>query len=104
MPSSGIVDINNYNSVYYTNNNNLNISFDASNLEEQQTITTVIYFKFSETAAPNVTGVKWVKSEKNIAPKLIANRLYRLSFTYLPPMEMLNEPAQVIGQIDWFRY
>lgn len=104
LPSSGVVDINNYNSVYFTNNNNLNISFDASNLEEQQTITTVIYFKFSETAAPNVTGVKWVKSEKNIAPKLIANRLYRLSFTYLPPMEMLNEPAQVIGQIDWFRY
>ena len=103
VPSNGVIDISKLDESYYLTNPNLNISFNTSNIDTNQVNNITIYYKGTTSSQLNIQNVKWAMRPDNTSPTFIANRLYSITFTFLPSIPNFEE-AQIIGKIDWFRY
>ena len=88
----------------YKVSNTAEINSLTDNLEENETVTTKIYFNTSGNINDvYITGeVEWVMTKDNFSPAFKPNKLYCISITALPNF-IAGSGYKVLGRIEWFQ-
>lgn len=81
------------------------IRFNFSSLEEQETVSTKIYFNTKEnTADVNINSdIEWVMTNNGSSPQFKSKRLYCISLTALPDF-ISGNGYKVLGRVEWFQH
>ena len=103
VPSDNIIVLaDSYTKTYWSNANNQVLNFNAEGLEQNETISVTLLYKPSVDSVIN-GDIVWVMCLGDSKPTFKGNRLYNITFTYIPSTEGLVENSIITGRINWFK-
>lgn len=93
-----------YQKVYWTDTLNPTISFINAPAGTNETLEIGFYYKTSgsNTSVINSGSITWVMSSSGQSPNFVPNRLYYITFTYVPAVNGLTSSSKIYGKINWF--
>lgn len=75
--------VESYEKTYWSNNASQNLTFDAAGLETNETIDVTLYL-YTQNDMTITGDIKWAMRLDNGSPTFISNRLYAITFSYIP--------------------
>lgn len=96
--------IDTYQKVYWTDTLNPTIIFANAPGGTNETLEIGFYYKTSGNSNSVINGnsITWVMSPEGRSPSFIPNRLYYITFTYIPVINGLTSSRKIYGKINWF--
>ena len=109
VPSLGTIELaNSYDKQYYSSEPNLDLSFDPFGFPYNESININLFYK--PTADGTISGylngsaagdLKWAMNTES--PIFKTNRLYSITFTYIPSFGDFLNTSRIIGRVNWFK-